>query len=78
MFLSSFATVLGLTSMPISLSCPAILSVVRRVHFSPVIGSPAMSSFMISWIAAMTSGVFFPPPSDPLRCDGLGRPQRLC
>ena len=35
-------------------------SVVRRVHFRPLMGSPAVCAIS-AWILAMTSGVFFPP-----------------
>jgi len=59
-FLSNPATVRSLTCMPRGWSSAAILAVVRRVHFRPLIGSPAVSCFMISSILEITSGVFFP------------------
>src|SRR3972149_789221 len=39
----------------------AIFSGVIRVHFLPVIGSPAVSNSRIFLISSITSGVFFPP-----------------
>ena len=40
-------------------SCAAILRVVRWLHFTPVMGSPAVSCCISSSIREMTSGVFF-------------------
>ena len=60
--LSNRATVFGLTEIPVLVSSDAILTVVLRVHFSSVIGSPAVSCFRSSWIREMISGVFFRPP----------------
>ena len=59
LFLSSPATVRALTWVPRDWSSVAILAVVRRVHFRPLIGSPAVSCFMIASILWNTSGVFF-------------------
>ncbi len=53
-------TVLRLTSIPSRLSCRAIFSVVFRVHFMSLIGSPAVSLSISFWIASITAGVFFP------------------
>lgn len=52
-------TVLELTSMPRWYSSCAILSVVRRLHFNPVIGSPAVSCSSNCSMAERISGVFF-------------------
>lgn len=48
-----------LTAMPKAVSCSAILRVVRLLHFTPEIGSPAVSCRISSSIWEMTSGVFF-------------------
>ena len=58
--LRSRATVRGQTSMPSLCSSAATLAVVRRVHFKPVTGSPAVSCAIRTSSRAMTSGVFFP------------------
>ena len=55
-FLRIFATVLSLTSMPADLNSAATLAVVLRVHFSPLMGSPAVSCFISSWMRRITSG----------------------
>src|SRR6266705_2688098 len=46
---------------PKSPSAMAILSVVRRDHFSPVIGSPAVSYSSRNSISVTMSAVFFDP-----------------
>jgi len=56
---SRWDTVLGLTSMPILRSSSAIFSVVRLLHFKPVIGSPAASCSSNFSMAEIISGVFF-------------------
>src|SRR5580692_11408608 len=48
-------------AIPNRLSCRAICSVVLLVHFSPLIGSPAVSLSISLWMASITAGVFFPP-----------------
>src|SRR6266849_728244 len=58
---SSLPTVLRLTAIPNRLSCRAILLVVFLVHFSPLMGSPAVSLSISWWMASITAGVFFPP-----------------
>ena len=55
------ATVLGHTWMSRAASSCAIFSVVRRVQRIPVMGSPATSCLSAASMAAITSGVFFPP-----------------
>src|SRR5664280_3217263 len=47
--------------MSISCRTCAIFSVVLRVHFSPVMGSPAVSCSRRISMASIISGVFFPP-----------------
>jgi hypothetical protein len=64
MFFKSLATVLELTWMPIEFNSAAILPVVFRVHFNPLIGSPAVSYFINRSISLMTFGVFFQPAFD--------------
>ncbi len=76
--LSCLATVRSLTAMPQRCSSAAILAVVRRVHFKPVMGSPAVSCCISDSIRAMISGVFFhrfapaAACTDPIDFDGLG------
>src|SRR5713101_2932248 len=53
------ATVLGLTMTPKSPNAMAILSVVRRDHFRPVMGSPAVSYSSRNSIRVTISAVFF-------------------
>jgi len=53
------APVLGLTKTRKSPSALAILSVVRRDHFRPVIGSPAVSYSSRNSISLTMSAVFF-------------------
>src|SRR5260370_39859995 len=53
--------VLGLTRTPKSPNAMAILSVVRRDHFSPVMGSPAVSYSSRNSISVTMSAVFFQP-----------------
>src|SRR3990172_2449899 len=48
--------------MPARRSWRRILSVVLCVHLMPVMGSPAVSSFINRSISAITWGVFFPRP----------------
>ena len=50
---------LGLTLTPKSPSAMAILSVVRRDHFSPVMGSPAVSYSSRNSISVTMSAFFF-------------------
>ena len=50
---------LGLTLTPKSPNAMAIFSVVRRDHFSPVMGSPAVSYSIRNWISVTMSAVFF-------------------
>lgn len=50
---------LGLTITPKSLSVLAILSVVRRDHFRPVMGSPAVSYSSRNSIRVTMSAFFF-------------------
>ena len=57
--LRSRATVRAQMSIPSAPSSAAILAVVRRVHFSPLSGSPAVSCFIRASRRARTSGVFF-------------------
>src|SRR6266487_2573092 len=54
------ATVLALTLIPKSASARATLAVVRRDHFTPVIGSPAVSYSSKYSIRVTMSAVFFP------------------
>jgi hypothetical protein len=51
--------VLGLTRTPKSPKAMAIFSVVRRDHFSPVMGSPAVSYASRNSISVTMSAVFF-------------------
>src|SRR2546425_1199915 len=55
------ATVLAETGISICCRSFAIFSVVLRVHFSPVMGSPAVSCSRRISMASIISGVFFPP-----------------
>ena len=52
---------LGLTMTPKSASAMATLAVVRRDHFRPVMGSPAVSYSSKNSISVRMSAVFFPP-----------------
>ena len=58
-FLRSRATVRAQMSVPSLPSSAATLAVVRRVHFRPLRGSPAVSWSIRASMWAMTSGVFF-------------------
>jgi len=51
--------VLGLTLTPKSTNAMAIFFVVRRDHFNPVMGSPAVSYSSRNSISVMMSAVFF-------------------
>src|SRR5205809_7862222 len=57
---SSRATVLALTVIPKSPSARATLAVVRRDHFTPVMGSPPVSYSSGYSIRVTMSAVFFP------------------
>ena len=70
---SNRATVRGHTSMPSERSSAAILAVVRRVHLSPVMGSPAVSAAISASMRARISGVFFPRPCARRRGGARGR-----
>ena len=59
-FLRSRATVRAQIPVPSLHSSAATLAVVRRVHFRPRTGSPAVSWSISVSMWAMTSGVFFP------------------
>src|SRR6266542_4744260 len=69
------ATVLALTLIPKSASARATLAVVRRDHFTPVMGSPAVSYSSRYSIRVTMSAVFFhgeaaaARAADPLRRD---------
>ena len=58
---------LGLTVTPKSPNAMAILSVVRRDHFSPVMGSPAVSYSSRNSIKVTMSAVFFDPKASAAR-----------
>src|SRR6266513_3143911 len=60
MWSSKRATVLALTMIPKSPSAKATLAVVRRDHFTPVMGSPAVSYSSRYSIRVTMSAVFFP------------------
>ena len=60
-FLRSRATVRAQMSVPSLHSSAATLAVVRRVHFRPRTGSPAVSWSIRASMWAMTSGFFFRP-----------------
>src|SRR6202034_4537285 len=66
------ATVLGETEIPCLTRTWAIFSVVFRVHFIPVMGSPAVSCSRIDSMAWTISGVFFPAVSGLRRSCVLG------
>src|SRR6266581_4026642 len=52
--------ILAETGISICCRTSAIFSVVLRVHFSPVMGSPAVSCSRRTSMASIISGVFFP------------------
>ena len=62
------------TAMPCCRKALAILSVVLRVHFKPVIGSPAVSGCISARISSTIAGVFFRPAAVPRPACGCGRP----
>jgi len=69
-------TVLAETGISICCRSSAIFSVVLRVHFNPVMGSPAVSCSRIISMASIISGVFFPPAGARRPFCGHGPPSR--
>src|SRR3990172_7729246 len=57
--LSRQATVLSLTMIPSRRNSSAIFLVALRVHFNPVMGSPAVSYLISERMRSMIRGVFF-------------------
>ena len=61
-----------LTALPKAVSSAAILHGVRPLHFTPVMGSPAVTCRISSSMREMTSSVFFPPACVRRRLCGCG------
>ena len=64
--------VLADTAMPYSQRASAMFSVVRRDHFSPVMGSPAVSCSSKCSMMVIIRGVFFPWEADQRRNGACG------